>query len=108
MPPPAEAALLTHDDDGAGPPRPAPHAVPRDLSPLKLKLTVVSGQYLPKTPDERCRRERWDDYHPDLSGCDGEFDAENMHSGNVASPLVEVEVMGGYVNQVGANPSITP
>ena len=95
----AHMPVPLEEDDGSGPPRPPP-PVPRDLKPLKLKLTVVSGQYLPKTPDERCRRERWDDYHCDLSGCDGEFDAENMHAGNVASPLVEVEVMGGYVNQV--------
>ena len=46
---PAAAIAWQADDDGE------PVAVPPDLSPHRLKVCVVSGQFLPKKDGERCR-----------------------------------------------------
>jgi len=62
---------------------------------MRLSVRILSVHNLPKTRDERCEPQAWDQYHPELSP--NYFDGLALTPSDVVSPLVEVEVLGGKV-----------
>ena len=66
----------------------APELAP-ELAPRLLKLRVISAHNLPKTRDERCVPQAWDEFE---APCD--FAQLPLTTADVASPMCEVELLG--------------
>eukprot|EP00966_Prymnesium_polylepis_P025150 580111-Prymnesium_polylepis.1 len=73
--------------------------------PEKLRLVVLAADHLPKRDYERCKREPWDEVEvPELAAQPNEFESETpLTAGDVLTPVVEVDVVGGLVSACSLN-----
>ena len=63
--------------------------------PEKLRVVILSANHLPKRDGDRCQREAWDEVEVPQLGL--RFETETMTSGDVITPIVEVDVIGGVM-----------